>query len=122
MFSLSYSLGKPIYGKTRKYKANTKKALLFENNNKCPMCGCPSNINAVNLTDENYDKTNFEIAHIYGLKNSDKLDYPGLYHIKDINEINSYKNLLLLCSDCHKKYDNPPTYKKYIEMLDVKKS
>lgn len=120
MFECKYELIEPIKGKSRKYKANTKRVLLYENGNLCPMCGVPCNIKASDLHDENYEKINFEIAHVYGLRNSANLMYPGMYHIKDINEINSYKNLLLLCKQCHRRYDNPPTYDKYIEMVKVK--
>ncbi len=120
---LKYNIEEEISGEKRNYKEGTKKALLLECDGICPKCKkVKANIKIENLDSDNYDKLNLEIAHIYGLNNFKKLNKLNKkFHIKYKQEINTYKNLILLCHECHREYDNPPTYEKYKEMVALKK-
>lgn len=117
MIQLEHKLEKPFYSKEkRKYSSEIYRALLDESQHKCNLCGVTNN----DLKDNK--KTNLEIAHIYGLRNFTKVNHDNkLFHIFNSNQLNGYGNLIILCKDCHQKYDKNPTYKKYVEMVNLKK-
>lgn len=91
--------------------------LLFDEvNGLCPQCNKPL------MTNRNKQKTKlFEVAHIYPHS-------PHPYEIEllkseiRLNDNPDHEdNLIALCRDCHKVFDNPRTIEGYREMVAIKK-
>lgn len=120
-----YSIETPLYGISRTYTTSEKRALYMESSGVCARCGTPNNTltfdEDVNNIDISFEKSNLEIAHLYGLRNFKNVIHKGnLFHIKGVESINSFDNLLLLCHKCHTCYDDNPTYEKYVKMVELK--
>lgn len=131
MFKLKYTLKEHLNGASERYYTSGLVKLLFaEVGTVCPKCNetldwhVSKNFDEkLNLCNIDVDSSDNQIAHIYGRrlfkKNNLSLDKP--YHIKDSDRLDMYENLIILCKNCHKKYDCQPTYEKYVEMLKIKK-
>ncbi len=119
---LMYKISKPLLGEDRVYRYKEKIALFLETDGKCAKCGmqynCLDKGNSINT-----NKSNLEIAHIYGLRNFRSIQHDGkMFHIRSTDKLNSYENLILLCNKCHKNYDKIPNYNDYVEMVEIKKN
>ncbi|MBC8831188.1 HNH endonuclease, partial [Escherichia coli] len=69
----------------------------------------------------NQIQTLFEVAHIYPA--NPKSDESEL--LKDVprlsEDVNSIENLIVVCRDCHKKFDHPRITEDYYRWYDLKK-
>lgn len=118
--NLKYSLTQPLIGTTRKYTASAKRCLLLETNGKCAKCKTAYNQfdDATSINDE---RSNLEIAHIYGLRNFQNIPHENKkFHVQYTEDLNSYENLILLCKKCHQDYDRNPNYECYKKMVLLK--
>lgn len=94
-----------------------EKILLFnEVNGICPICVWQL------MYEKNWKKGKlFEIAHIYPANPTDE-EKEILKNVEKLNDdINHIDNLICLCRDCHKKFDNPRTIEEYDKMVELKK-
>ncbi|XMB85405.1 HNH endonuclease [Mycoplasmatota bacterium WC44] len=121
MYELDHYLTKPLVGTHRSYKKQAYRALFLETNFRCGNPDCHVKIN-IDFEEENdiSGKSNLQIAHIYGLKSFTEIGYNNYFHINTISDLNSYHNLIILCEECHSKYDETPTYDDYLKMLQIK--
>lgn len=120
---LQYIIHSPLIGSSRVYKETAKRALFLETNGKCAKCKVAYNALKFdeNNADLDFEKSNLEIAHIYGLKNFIGVVHKdNRFHIKDSTQLNGYDNLILLCNRCHKSYDSKPNYEDYVDMVALK--
>ncbi|MGY4688661.1 ABC-three component system protein [Salibacterium sp. K-3] len=96
---------------------NDSAILLSEVDNMCPLC---SQVLMYEKNGRNFKL--FEGAHIYPL-NPTKEEVDLLKNEEKIHEdVNNLRNLIALCSDCHKKFDNPRTVEEYRYFLSIKKN
>lgn len=103
---------------TRKKIAKHWEQLLFSEVNSC----CPVCLKFLCYeTETNQMRGLYEIAHIYPFspRPDEEILLRGLERLSD--DVDSNDNLILLCRDCHKKFDNPRTIAGYIKMVDLKK-
>lgn len=122
LFEAKYVIGRELQGEDRTYSTSTIRALWLESDGKCPKCGCEYNYDFEDPSAK-IENSNLQVAHIFGLRNFKYLSRSKKkFHIKDDTELNQYKNLMLLCKECHYSYDNPVTYLKYLDMLKIKKN
>lgn len=100
----------------RNLTANENAILLSEVESLCPLCTKPL------MYEKNGRKEKlFEAAHIYPLnptpEEAELLKDEERLH-EDVNHLN---NLIALCRDCHKKFDNPRTVEEYRKVVNIKK-
>ncbi|PSU68280.1 HNH endonuclease [Photobacterium phosphoreum] len=102
--------------KRKKPSPNKELVLFGEVNSCCPKCHKPLMVS----NKGNYTKI-YEIAHIY--PHSPRPDEAEL--LKGEERLNTdsdhVDNLIALCRDCHKIFDNPRTIEGYREMVSIKK-
>lgn len=103
-------------GKRRQLNKNQDLTLFEEVNGLCPLCG-------KSLLDKKNGKERFqgERAHIYPHSPTDK----QLEELKDVplpTDKESLENLILLCFDCHKKYDYDTTRDDYLKLFEIKQN
>ena len=101
----------------RKFSQNEEKKLVAEVGRVCPIC-------SKDLFFDKNDKIGklYEIAHIYPINiTPEQLNILNGVEIlgKDLNDL---ENLILLCRDCHKKFDNPRRRDEYLKMVELKKN
>lgn len=123
---LKYKLDKPLIGEDRRYSSHCKRSLFFASSQVCLVCQKlidDFDYETIDKIVPNSGRSSLEIAHLYALKNFDKIDHKDkLFHISTIEDLNSFDNLTLLCNTCHQEYDKPPTYEKYEKMFQRKKN
>ncbi|ARK22463.1 ABC-three component system protein [Sporosarcina ureae] len=103
--------------KRRDPTPNESSLLLTEVENMCPSC-------AKSLMYEKNGRQNklWEAAHIYPL-NPTESEIELLKDEERLHEdVNNIRNFIPLCSDCHKKFDNPRTVEEYRWLLNIKKN
>ncbi|TKJ91416.1 HNH endonuclease, partial [Paenibacillus sp. CFBP13512] len=82
----------------------------------CPLC-----TKELMYVKEGSSQKKYEIAHIYPL-NATKEEKELLKNEEVISEdLNSLLNVILVCIECHNKFDNPRTVKEYKQLLALKK-
>jgi len=98
-----------------KFTENQKLILNSQVSGCCPKCGIKLIVNNGGRSTKRFD-----IAHIYPL-NPNKETLILLKDIKfDKSKINYLDNLIPLCPNCHREYDNGFTEEKYKEMRNIK--
>ncbi|MGK9487114.1 ABC-three component system protein [Bacillus sp. FSL K6-4563] len=101
----------------KKLTDNQNAILLSEVENMCPLCA-----KSLMYEKNGRNKKLFEGAHIYPLNPSTEeielLKNEERLH-KDVNNLS---NIIALCGDCHKKFDNPRTVEEYRKVLSIKKN
>lgn len=143
LFEPIYKLDKHLEDKSNRYVSQSVVKLLFsEVGTRCPKCDRPLKWGLCDYLETENDidtKVNFnspnssdnQIAHIYGrnLFAQNNMPLYKKYHINSVSDLDTYKNLIILCSDCHSKYDNhirtyhdDSSYDKYLEILEMKKT
>jgi hypothetical protein len=103
--------------KRKKLTPNENAILLAEVENMCPLCTKP-------LMYEKKGKKEklFEGAHIYPL-NPTPEEVKLLKDEERLHEdVNNLNNIIAICGDCHKKFDNPRTAEEYRSILSIKKN
>lgn len=101
----------------RKQITDNENLLLYnEVNGLCPLC-----LKRLTYKKKTNINKGFQVAHIYPLnptaeeiellKNEEKLSV-------DVNDLD---NLIALCGDCHRKFDNPRTIEDYRRLLKIKR-
>ena len=100
----------------RQFTPNEQLKLYMEVNGFCPKC------NAKLTTRKNNKIIKLgELAHIYPLNPTKEHDI--LSNEERLSEdVNDVKNIIVLCSTCHKLYDTNPTVEEYRDMISLKKS
>lgn len=101
----------------RNLTANENAILLSEVESMCPLC-------TKSLMYEKKGKREklFEGAHIYPL-NPTVEEIELLKGEERLHEdVNHLDNIIALCRDCHKKYDNPRTIEEYRKLVSIKKA
>ncbi|KAA6474136.1 MULTISPECIES: ABC-three component system protein [Bacillus] len=101
----------------KKLTENQNAILLSEVENMCPLC-------AKSLMYEKNGRNQklFEGAHIYPLNPSSE-EIELLKKEERLHEdVNNLSNIIALCGDCHKKFDNPRTVEEYRKLLSIKKN
>lgn len=88
--------------------------LLGEVNSLCPKCG-----KALLVEKAERQISMYERAHVYPHKPT-KQQIEALAAVVPPAEIESIDNLILLCKDCHKRYDTFTTIDDYLKMYDLK--
>lgn len=120
-FELKYKLTKPLYAvkDKRAFRDSEIKLLFTEVDNRCPSCNKSLHWDYTSVINSKHN----QIAHIYGRRNFSAVTHDGVnkFHIKDINVIDNYENLIILCDTCHKKYDKSPNYTDYKKYVSLKK-
>ncbi|MGP4068376.1 ABC-three component system protein [Halobacillus sp. B29] len=103
--------------KRRKPTENENAILLAEVENMCPLCARP-------LMYEKGEKKHkiFEGAHIYPLNPTDEEKELLKDEEKLHEDVNNLDNIIALCRECHKKFDNPRTVDDYKKLLSIKKN
>jgi len=101
----------------RKNPSNNKKTRLYaEVNGYCPLCN-----DKLMYEKNNSFQYKCEVAHIYPL-NPKEDEIILLSNVEKLsNDVDDIKNLICLCRDCHKKFDNPRTLEEYNNLLKIKK-
>nr|WP_258379970.1 ABC-three component system protein [Listeria ivanovii] len=95
--------------------SNMKLLLYNQVDGRCPFCG--KNLHYV----KNQIQTLFEVAHIYPA-NPKSYESELLKDVPRLSEdVNSIENLIVVCRDCHKKFDHPRTTEDYYRWYDLKK-
>lgn len=102
-------------GKRKKCTDNQRTLLFSEVDGMCPVCARPLSYIKSGV------RFKYELAHIYPfsptqeqadlLKDVPKLD----------SDVNSLKNLIALCSECHVEFDKPRTVSDYMDLYAIKK-
>lgn len=101
----------------RNYSDNEKIMLYAEVNAECPICSKK----LMNEKNGRYYKL-FEIAHIYPA-NPTKNEIKILEGVEKLDsDVNSLKNALAVCPNCHTEFDKPRTVKEYNNWLSIKKN
>lgn len=99
------------------FSDNKRELLVADVGRFCPLC------KKENLFYEKNGRLyrKYEIAHIYPLnpKEKEKKILKGVEILG--NDSNDLDNLIILCRDCHKKFDNPRTREEYENILLIKK-
>lgn len=118
MYGTSFLFSKEsLVGEARKnINHNTHIILYDEVSGLCPKCSKPlmaqNGVRKIKV---------YEVAHIYPFSPS-KYEKELLKDEKVLCEnVDSECNLIALCRDCHKLFDNPRTIEGYREMYDIKK-
>ena len=90
-------------------------SLFNQVNGLCPKCGV-----ALSFQKEGKRRHCKNIAHIYPLNSTEeqKHVFGNLPRLSD--DLNSIDNLILLCPNCHAKYDSVPSSAEYLEMYSIK--
>lgn len=101
----------------RKLSPNESAILLTEVENMCPFC-------TKTLMYEKNGRNHklWEGAHIYPLNPTKEQIDLLKNEVKLHDDVNHISNFIALCSDCHKKYDNPRTVEEYRQLLSIKKN
>lgn len=96
---------------------NQEKVQLTEVGYLCPKCYGPIFYKKNDATLKNY-----ELAHIYPLNATPEeiIELKGVEKLS--NDLNDVDNFIILCKECHRKYDNLKTREEYLEMVELKKS
>lgn len=104
-------------GKQRKRPTKSYEMLLLREVDAC----CPICHKYLFYNKGNQLRNKYEIAHIYpfSAKPEEEILLSGLERLSD--DLDSIKNLIILCRDCHKFFDQPRTAEGYLEMVELKK-
>lgn len=100
----------------RKNYAHNQQLILFEQvDGRCPMCGKP-----LMYSKAGKEYKHFQIAHIYPLnpKDSEIIELMNVPKLDD--DVNSLKNVIAVCPDCHSKFDKPRTKTEYNKWYKIK--
>lgn len=103
-------------GKRINFTSNQKQLLIADVGKVCPLCKEP-----LFYRKEGQIQLKYEIAHIYPLNPTEEEEkiLKGVEILgKDRNDLD---NLIILCRDCHKMFDNPRTKSEYNKILEIKK-
>ncbi|NBJ71358.1 MULTISPECIES: ABC-three component system protein [Clostridia] len=103
--------------KRKKLTSNESAYLLAEVENMCPLC-------AKSLMYKKQGKQHklFEGAHIYPLNPSNEEKELLKNEKKLHDDVNHLNNIIALCRDCHKMFDNPRTVMGYRKLFSIKKN
>lgn len=88
--------------------------LLGEVNSLCPVCG-----RALVIEKNGRQMSLYDRAHVYPHSPTQK-QIEALADVVPPAAVESIDNLILLCKDCHKKYDTFTTCDEYLKMYDLK--
>ncbi len=101
--------------KRKKLTPNENAILLAEVENMCPLCTKP-----LMYEKNGRNEKLFEGAHIYPLNPTEE----EIELLKDEeklhSDVNNLNNIIAICGDCHKKFDNPRTVEEYRELFSIK--
>ncbi|MFH0722143.1 ABC-three component system protein [Citrobacter braakii] len=99
-----------------KYHANEHSILYAETGGCCPLCALAMMFKKAS---SRYPTIGYEIAHIYPL-NPNKLQAKALEKYSAPDDINSLDNVILLCPNCHTKYDKDFKIEEYLRLYNIK--
>lgn len=100
-----------------KYSSNEHTLLYSETGGACPLCG---NAIMFKKATSKSPTIGYEIAHIYPL-NPNTLQSVALKNFEAPEDVNALDNLILLCPNCHTKYDKDFKIEEYQRLLEIKK-
>lgn len=100
----------------RKFNETEKLILFNEVGGYCPICG-----KKLTYVKNNKILRKFEVAHIYPA-NPRPDEFKLLQDEERLSEdVNSMDNVIAVCRDCHKIFDNPRTVEEYRKWVSLKK-
>lgn len=99
-----------------KYHANEHSILYAETGGCCPLCTLPMMFKKAS---SRHPSIGYEIAHIYPL-NPNKSQAKALEQYSVPDDINSLENVILLCPNCHTKYDKDFKIEEYLRLYNIK--
>lgn len=101
----------------RREPTNNEKLLLFnEVGGRCPLCG-----NSLTYKKNGHIYRSFEVAHIYPANPLPEEERLLQNEARLSDDVNSLKNLIAVCTNCHTKFDNPRTVDEYQKWYRLKK-
>lgn len=100
------------------YHRNEHSMLYSETGGACPLCAVPM---MFKKEASKHPITGYEIAHIYPL-NPNASQRKALAGYAAPAEINALENVILLCPNCHTRYDKDFKVEEYLKLLDIKKN
>jgi len=93
---------------------NFEARLQMEVSNHCPLCGKSL------FGEKNGDSVKlYQVAHIYPHSPTPE-QLETLKNVPKPDNIETFENLITLCSDCHKKQDSHTTYEEYMKLYNLK--
>ena len=99
-----------------KYHANEHSILYMETGGTCPLCASPMMFKKAT---SKHPSIGYEIAHIYPL-NPNNLQKYALKGYPPPTDINALENVILLCPNCHTRYDKDFKIEEYLKIIKIK--